>query len=449
LSIAFALLLLAAAGETIARADGRFAVTLHAHVDPAAATGFQLVTQLGSTAVLVAVAAVAAGYLARLGRRQDAALVILAFAGAEVLTWSLKAVFQRERPRFEDPVATASSFSFPSGHALVSAAVYGTVAYLLWQSLRPPRARAACVAGAALLVAAIGFSRLYLGVHYLSDVLAGYCIALAWLLLITTLREKRPLASVSWTGARTRVRRSSTVALAAILLLAMPAGCGSDDDSSAPELPRGSEPVELEASDFVDRIDNPYWPMAPGSKWIYRETDGEGSEQRVEVTVTDRSKEVLGIDATVVHDVVSEDGELVEDTYDWYAQDESGNVWYLGEDTKEYEGGKIATTAGSWEAGVDGAQAGVVMPGAPEVGQAYRQEHYAGEAEDRGEILSLDEQANVPFGSFDGVLKTKDTTPLEPKVLEHKYYAKGIGPVLAVGVSGGSREELVSFESPS
>ena len=149
-----------------------------------------------------------------------------------------------------------------------------------------------------------------------------------------------------------------------------------------------------------------------------------------------------------MHDVVTEDGELVEDTYDWYAQDTDGNVWYLGEDTKEYVDGKFAGTAGAWEAGVDGAEAGMVMPAHPEVGKAYRQEYYEGEAEDEGEILSLDERAEVPYGSFTDVLMTKDSTPLEPDILEHKFYAKGIGPVLTLGISGGSsREELLEFRA--
>jgi membrane-associated phospholipid phosphatase len=444
--VAFGGLLLAAAGETIVHVDGWLAVALHANATPAATSGFELVTLLGSTAVLVAVAAAAAACLARLGRRLDAAFLILALAGAEALTWSLKALFQRPRPSFDDPIATASSFSFPSGHSLVSLAVYGALAYVLLDSLRSRRTRAACVAGAAVLVTAIGFSRLYLGVHYLSDVLAGYAVALAWLLGIATVRERRPFFSISWSGSAARARRSSAVVLAAVLVLVLPA-CGSDDDSDGPDLPRGSEPVELKAGDFVDGIDNTYWPMVPGTKWVYRETDGEGGEQRVEVSVTDRDKEVLGIDATVVRDVVTEDGEVVEDTFDWYAQDKWGNVWYLGEETKEYENGKVVTTEGSWEAGVDGAQAGIIVPGEPEVGLAYRQEYYEGEAEDNGEILSLDETAKVPFGSYDGVLKTKDTNALEPGVLEHKYYADGIGPVLAVGVSGGSREELLRFET--
>jgi hypothetical protein len=222
-----------------------------------------------------------------------------------------------------------------------------------------------------------------------------------------------------------------------LLVVVLAAGCGSESRS----LPQGAEPAKLDAADFVEQIDNPYWPMAAGSRWVYRE-DG----QRVEVTVIEQTKEVLGIQATVVHDVVTEDGELVEDTYDWYAQDKDGNLWYLGEATKEYENGKVKTTEGSWEAGVDGAEAGVLLPGEPEVGMSYRQEYYKGEAEDRGEILSLDERVEVSFGSFDGVLMTKDTTPLEPDVLEHKFYARGVGPVLAVAISGGSgREQLVRF----
>jgi hypothetical protein len=222
------------------------------------------------------------------------------------------------------------------------------------------------------------------------------------------------------------------------LLVLVATACGSSEGSS---LPRGSEPANLDPADFVSGVGHPYWPMAPGSRWVYR----EGS-QRVVVTVTRRTKRIEGISATVVHDVVTEDGELVEDTWDWYAQDQNGNLWYLGEQTKEYEHGKVKSTEGSWEAGVDGAEAGIVLPAKPEVGMAYRQEYLKGEAEDEARILSVDEKAEVPFGAFDHVLMTKDFTRLEPDLLEHKFYARGVGPVLTVAVSGGSdREELVSF----
>jgi hypothetical protein len=218
-----------------------------------------------------------------------------------------------------------------------------------------------------------------------------------------------------------------------------------DDDAST--LPQGSEPVELDAANFVAEIDNRYCPMKPGNRWVYNETDEEGNVLQVEVTVTNQKKDILGITATVVHDVVSQDGVVIEDTFDWYAQDVDGNIWYLGEDTKEYEDGAVVSTAGSWEAGVDGAQAGILLPGAPEVGMAYRQEYYEGEAEDEGKVLSLNEHVAVPFGTFDGCLQTEDTTPLEPDVLEHKYYCTGPGPVLTIDVAGaGAREELIAFE---
>ncbi len=247
--------------------------------------------------------------------------------------------------------------------------------------------------------------------------------------------------------------------------LVLSAGCGRADRAAAnaqpqastattagpagsTELPRGAEPVELDPGDFVAQIDNPYMPLTPGGTWTYVEETPDAGPQRVEVTVTDGTQTILGIDAVVVHDVVTRNGALVEDTYDWYAQDRSGNVWYLGEDTKEYENGEVVSTKGSWEAGVDGAQAGIIMPADPEAGMVYRQEHYAGEAEDQGEIVSLGERAQVPYGAFDQVVMTRDTTPLDPDLVEHKFYAPGVGLVLAIAVSsGGDREELVSFVS--
>jgi hypothetical protein len=218
--------------------------------------------------------------------------------------------------------------------------------------------------------------------------------------------------------------------------------------SSGPSrLPQGSEPVNLEPADFTTRITNPYWPMRPGSRWIYRETDSEGTRQRVVVTVTNRTKRIAnGVTARVVRDVVREGRRLVEVTDDWYAQDKAGNVWYLGELTKEYENGKLTSTEGSFEAGVDGAQAGIVMPARPRPGLRYRQEYYKGHAEDRARVVSLREQAEVPSGHYRRVLMTRDVNPLQPKVLEFKFYARGVGPVLAVSVSGGSdREDLVSY----
>jgi hypothetical protein len=241
--------------------------------------------------------------------------------------------------------------------------------------------------------------------------------------------------------------RWTILALVAALGLA---GCGGDGGGGRgdkPDLPQGSEAVELDPAQFTTQIDNPWWPMKVGSRWVYRETDSEGTVQRVEVTVTNKTRKVAnGITARVVRDVVTEKGVPVEVTDDWYAQDDAGNVWYLGEATTEYENGKPKSTKGSFEAGRDGAQPGVIMPADPRPGLSYRQEYYAGEAEDKARVVSLGEQAEVPFGHFTGVLMTRDVNPLEPKVLEFKFYARDVGPVLAVGVSGGSdREELVRY----
>jgi hypothetical protein len=238
-------------------------------------------------------------------------------------------------------------------------------------------------------------------------------------------------------------RRAALTTAAALAALTL-AGAGV---AFTNDLPQGSEHVTLDPRDFTTRIDNPYWPMRPGTTWVYRETSPDGVVQKVVVRVTDRTKKIAnGVVARVVRDTVTEDGVLVEDTWDWYAQDRAGNVWYLGELTKEYEDGKLVGTAGSFEAGVDGAQAGVVMPARPKPGIRYRQEHYAGEAEDRASILSLNERAEVPAGYYRDVVMTRDVNPLEPRVLEYKFFARGVGPVLAIGVSGGAdREELVRF----
>jgi hypothetical protein len=149
-----------------------------------------------------------------------------------------------------------------------------------------------------------------------------------------------------------------------------------------------------------------------------------------------------GVRARVVHDQVTEKGKVKEDTYDWYAQDRDGNVWYLGEDTTEFPKGKRPSKAGSWEAGVKGAKAGIAMPAHPRPGQSYRQEYFKGEAEDMAEVISLNgaglnDAVITPYGSFgEDVLVTKDWSPLEPDILEHKYYAPGVGVIGEVTATG-------------
>jgi hypothetical protein len=242
------------------------------------------------------------------------------------------------------------------------------------------------------------------------------------------------------------------------------AGCGGDGpaadggaaSSATPVagsgdrgLPQGGEPVALDPADFSTTIDNPYWPMTPGSRWVYLEARPGGTPQRVVVTVTDRTRMIAnGIRARVVRDVVTEDGVPVEITDDWYAQDGAGNIWYLGEAVRNFEAGRLVDRAGSFEAGVDGAQAGVAMPADPVPGLSYRQEYYAGEAEDKAAVITVgEEQVEVPFGHFAAdVLMTRDLVPTEPRVQELKFYARGVGPILSIHTDGpGERAALVSF----
>lgn len=253
--------------------------------------------------------------------------------------------------------------------------------------------------------------------------------------------------------------QAGALSLAVLLVLASP-GCGGDDSTSATTTTTTSgaggesgeggdgggsctvdttyDPTIAPAS-FVADVDNPLYPLVPGTKFVY-----ENGDETVEVTVTANKKTILGVSCTEVHDVASVAGEVIEDTLDWFAQDQDGAVWYFGEDTKEMSGGMVTSTHGSWEAGVDGAKPGIVVPAAPKVGDTYRQEYYACEAEDMGEVLALDATAMVKAGSYTGCLKTHDFTPLEPDINEEKYYCPGVGLVLSVDVVTGEREELAS-----
>lgn len=194
---------------------------------------------------------------------------------------------------------------------------------------------------------------------------------------------------------------------------------------------------EIDPANFVEGIDNPYFPLEPGTTFIYEGQEGDTTID-VEIAVTNETREVMGVTTAVVRETEWEDGELVEDTYDWFAQDAEGNVWYFGEDSKEYEGGEVVSTAGSWEAGIDGAKPGIIMQADPQIGDVYRQEYYQGEAEDMAEAISLTGNATVPYGSFDNVLVTREWTPLEPGIAENKYYAMDVGLLMEETVVGGS-----------
>lgn len=202
----------------------------------------------------------------------------------------------------------------------------------------------------------------------------------------------------------------------------------------------------INPSDFVDTIDNQYYSLTPGTTFTYRSETEDGIE-RNEVIVTDETRIVLGVTTTVVWDRVWLDDELAEETYDWYAQDKDGNVWYFGEDSREYEHGEVVSTEGSWEAGIDGAKPGIIMEAHPTVGDSYKQEYYQGKAEDMADVVALGETVTVPFGTFQSCLKTRDWSQIDPTLNEYKYYSPEIGGVvLEVVVDSGERVELVDYK---
>jgi hypothetical protein len=191
----------------------------------------------------------------------------------------------------------------------------------------------------------------------------------------------------------------------------------------------------FDPKDFVDGVDHRFFPLKPGTRWVYTGVEDGAKETNV-VLVTSERKEILGISATTVLDRVFVEGELEEKTFDWFAQDSRGNVWYLGEDTREFEDGKVVSTEGSWEAGVNGAVPGIIMPAHPKPGQHYQQEFLEGEAEDEARITSRGLDVTVPFGSFHNCLKTVEFTRLEPGISEAKFYCPEVGFVKARSIQG-------------
>lgn len=232
--------------------------------------------------------------------------------------------------------------------------------------------------------------------------------------------------------------RSRTFAL---LLMAAALGCSNSPSGPtyAPEIP----------VTWASSVSNPFFPLVPGSTNRFRGQTSDGVETVV-VEVLSTTKQVNGVTATVVRDRVYLDGALTEDTYDWYAQDGAGNVWYLGEDSKQVKNGQVVGTEGSWEWGVNGALPGIVMWGNPtaRVGEAYRQEFFRGEAEDFGKVVAVDQSVTVPFGTFTGCIRTDDWSALDPGTLEQKFYCPQVGFVLEVAVGSSERLELLEVTTP-
>jgi hypothetical protein len=195
------------------------------------------------------------------------------------------------------------------------------------------------------------------------------------------------------------------------------------------------------------RVSNPWFPLRPGARYVYTGVR-EGKAARDVLTVTQATRVVRGVRCVVVRDRLYLRGKLSERTIDWYAQDDARNVWYFGEATGVLgANGRVTSTEGSWLAGRDGARAGIYMPGHPAVGQSGRQEFYTGHAEDHFKVLSLSARVSTPAVSSRHALLTKEWTPLEPGVVDHKHYARGVGTVLEEAVKGGTeRLKLVSFD---
>jgi hypothetical protein len=251
---------------------------------------------------------------------------------------------------------------------------------------------------------------------------------------------------------RVMVRRTAmiSIALATILLAAGCAGssgkAGSNAGEKASKKQQNEYSPHIDPAHFTTRIDNEYFPLKPGTTFVYKGRF-HGAAERDEVGVTNHTKRVMGVECLVATDRVTEGGKLIEQTYDWYAQDDKGNVWYFGEDVTEYENGKVTGHEGSWESGVRGAEPGLAMPANPRPGQTYRQEYSKGVAEDRAMVISLDGSVNVPYGSFDHVLVTEEFTPLEKNVVERQYYVAGVGDIVEATVKGEpERIELVDIK---
>jgi hypothetical protein len=254
-----------------------------------------------------------------------------------------------------------------------------------------------------------------------------------------------------------------TISLVVVALAAaLGSGCGSSGSSSsgsgssssstsAPKKPAqpawvvtGAYAPSVDPANFVTTIDNRYFPLAPGTAFHYKGT-ADGTPQTDDMVVTDRTKLILGVTCTVVEDTVSEHGKAIERTFDWYAQDTQGNVWYMGEDSLELKKGRFVRADDSWESGVNHAQPGIIMPGNPKPGDVYRQEYYPpGGALDQAHVLRENETVNVAYGTFDNALATEEWSPVEPQI-EQKSYVAGVGEVEEHVTAGGNEQfELVT-----
>lgn len=256
-------------------------------------------------------------------------------------------------------------------------------------------------------------------------------------------------------GPQTTLR--TTVPLAAIAALAMLSACSGGGSSSAtppPSTPGGAATTPaaspstavVDATRFGPHVDNPWFPLPVGARWLYAGVES-GDKTRDVVVVTPQTRTIAGVQCVVVRDDVFTNGRLSEHTLDYYAQDTGGSVWYFGEDTQELDKhGNVTSREGTWLTGRNGARPGVIMPAHQAVGESYSQEHYAGHAEDHAKVVAARGKVQTPAVSSYAALVTVEWTPLEPKIRERKYYVRGIGQVKEDVFRGGQEtSSLVSY----
>jgi hypothetical protein len=247
----------------------------------------------------------------------------------------------------------------------------------------------------------------------------------------------------------TSLTKRVIVTVAVLSMASVGASCGSSDHAASPRPvidpgDDGRYHASLDPNDTVEVIDNPYLPLRPGMRWVYKGSE-DGVDQIDTVEVTTEHHDVMGVSAVVVRDTVTERGKVVELTDDWYTQDTEGNVWYLGENTAEYANGKVTSREGTWEWGTHRGQPGIAMPAHPKVGMKYREEFDKGNAEDAAEVLRTTDRAQVPTGTYTRVLVVREWTRLEPKIVEYKKYAPGVGEI-EEGITRGGQAHMSLVE---
>jgi hypothetical protein len=247
---------------------------------------------------------------------------------------------------------------------------------------------------------------------------------------------------------------TAPAAVAVTLIAVVLGGCGSSGGGTSTSAQvsdlapiHGAYSPSIDPANFVSTIDNRYFPLKPGTTFLYKGVHENGkTPQTDKEIVTGKTKQILGVKCIVVRDIVSEHGKPIEKTFDWYAQDKDGNVWYMGEDTREVQHGRFVKMSDSWEGGVNGAEPGIIMPGNPQPGDEYRQEYYPGHALDQARVLGSGGPIKVTYGSYKHTLLTVETSPrIDPGVAERKYYVAGLGDIKEQTVSGNHEQiQLVS-----